>query len=58
MKTNCNRVKFNADTGRKYRVITTKKMGRRFNIWKYEQTQGHDTYSKKASSTFPRNIGG
>ncbi len=56
MKTNCNRVKFNADTGRKYREITTKKMGRRFNIWKYEQTQGHDTYSKKHPAPFPETL--
>jgi len=55
-KTNCNRNKFTADTGRKYREITTKKMGRRFNIWKYEQTQGHDTYSKKHPAPFPETL--
>ena len=56
MKTNCNRNKFTADTGRKYREITTKKWGRRFNIWKYEQTQGHDTYSKKHPAPFPEQL--
>ncbi len=56
MKTNSNRVKFTADTGRKYREITTKKMGRRFNIWKYDQTQGHDTYSKKHPAPFPETL--
>ena len=56
MKTNTNRDKFTADTGRKYREITTKKMGRRFNIWKYEQTQGHDTYSKKHPAPFPETL--
>ena len=56
MKTNTNRDKFTADTGRKYREITTKKMGRRFNIWKYEQTQGHDAYSKKHPAPFPETL--
>lgn len=56
MKTNTNRDKFTADTGRKYREITTEKMGRRFNIWKYEQTQGHDTYSKKHPAPFPESL--
>jgi len=56
MKTNANRDKFTADTGRKYREITTKKMGRRFNIWKYEQTQGHDAYSKKHPAPFPETL--
>jgi site-specific DNA-methyltransferase (adenine-specific) len=56
MKTNTNRDKFTADTGRKYREITTKKMGRRFNIWKYEQTQGHDAYSKKHPAPFPEQL--
>jgi site-specific DNA-methyltransferase (adenine-specific) len=56
MKTNANRNKFTADTGRKYREITTKKMGRRFNIWKYEQTQGHDAYSKKHPAPFPETL--
>ena len=56
IKTNTNRDKFTADTGRKYREITTKKMGRRFNIWKYEQTQGHDAYSKKHPAPFPEQL--
>ena len=56
MKTNINRNKFTADTGRKYREITTKKLGRRFNVWKYEQTQGHDTYSKKHPAPFPEQL--
>lgn len=55
-KTNTNRDKFTADTGRKYREITTKKMGRRFNIWKYAQRQGHDTYSKKHPAPFPEQL--
>ena len=56
IKTNTNRDKFTADTGRKYREITTEKMGRRFNIWKYEQTQGHDAYSKKHPAPFPEQL--
>ena len=56
MKTNTNRDKFTADTGRKYREITTKKLGRRFNVWKYEQTQGHDAYSKKHPAPFPETL--
>ena len=56
VKTSANRDKFTADTGRKYREITTKKWGRRFNIWKYEQTQGHDTYSKNHPAPFPETL--
>lgn len=56
MKTNTNRDKFTADNGRKYREIETKKFGRRFNVWKYEQTSGHDEFSKKHPAPFPEKL--
>jgi site-specific DNA-methyltransferase (adenine-specific) len=56
MKTNTNRDKFTADNGRKYREIETKKFGRRFNVWKYEQTSGHDEFSKKHPAPFPEEL--
>jgi len=56
MKTNTNRDKFTADNGRKYREIETKKFGRRFNVWKYEQTSGHDEFSKKHPAPFPEQL--
>ena len=56
IKTNANRNKYTADTGRKYREIETKKFGRRFNVWKYEQTSGHDEFSKKHPAPFPEQL--
>ncbi len=56
MRTNTNRDKYNADNVRKYVEIQTKKMGRRFNIWKYNQTKGHDEYSNKHSAPFPEQL--
>lgn len=53
---NTNRNIFTADNGRKYRDIETKKFGRRFNIWKYNQTSGHDDYSKKHPAPFPEDL--
>lgn len=53
---NTNRDKYTADEGRKYRKIETKKMGRRFNIWKYNQTTGHDEFSKKHPAPFPESL--
>ena len=54
-KTNTNRDKFTADNGRKYREIETKKYGRRFNIWKYNQSV-HDNFSKKHPAPFPEEL--
>jgi DNA modification methylase len=56
MTTNTNRDKFNVDTERKYVEIETKEYGRRFNIWKYNQTAGHDKYSKQHSAPFPEQL--
>lgn len=53
---NTNRDKFTADNGRKYREIETKEMGRRFNIWKYNQTSGQDNFSKKHPAPFPQDL--
>ncbi|HOS12850.1 MAG TPA: site-specific DNA-methyltransferase [Candidatus Pacearchaeota archaeon] len=53
---NSNRDKFTADTGRKYREIETQQFGRRFNIWKYNQTSGHDSFSKSHPAPFPQDL--
>ena len=53
---NTNRDKFTADNGRKYRDIETKEMGRRFNIWRYNQTSGQDEFSKKHPAPFPQDL--
>ena len=55
-KTNTNRNKYNADNKRRYREIETKKMGRRFNIWRYNQTSGQDEFSKKHPAPFPQDL--
>ncbi len=55
-RTNANRNKFTADNGRKYRDIETVKDGRRFNIWKYNQTSGHDAFSKQHPAPFPETL--
>jgi len=56
MRVNTNRDKYNADNERKYVDIETKEVGRRFNIWKYNQTAGHDEYSRKHSAPFPEQL--
>ena len=53
---NTNRDKFTADNGRKYREVETKKFGRRFNIWKYNQTSGQDEFSKQHPAPFPETL--
>ena len=53
---NGNRTIFTKDNGLKYREIETKEFGRRFNIWKYNQTQGHDIFSKQHPAPFPINL--
>ena len=53
---NSNRDKFTADTGRKYREIETQQFGRRFNIWKYNQTSGQDQFSKSHPAPFPQDL--
>ena len=55
-KVNTNRNKYTADNGRKYREIETKKYGRRFNIWKYNQTDGQDDFSKQHPAPFPEQL--
>ena len=55
-RVNGNRNLFTADNGRKYRDIETKKYGRRFNIWKFNQTDGHDKYSKSHPAPFPEHL--
>lgn len=55
-RVNGNRDKFTADNGRKYRDIETKTLGRRFNIWRYNQTAGHDEFSKKHPAPFPEQL--
>ena len=53
---NTNRDLFTADNGRKYRDIETKEMGRRFNIWRYNQTSSQDEFSKKHPAPFPMEL--
>ena len=55
-KTNGSRNNNNAETGRKYRTITTKKLGRRFNIWEIEQRNNQDKYHKLHPAPFPENL--
>lgn len=55
-KTNTKRDVYTVDNGRKYREIESKKFGRRFNIWKYNQTSGHDAYSNKHPAPFPETL--
>tara|TARA_R110001606_G_C15195298_1_gene631016 strand:- start:37 stop:825 length:789 start_codon:yes stop_codon:yes gene_type:complete len=54
--TNGNRTIDNADTERKYRTITTKKLGRRFNIWEVEQRNNQDKYHKLHPAPFPEQL--
>lgn len=53
---NTNRNKYTADEGRKYREVETKKFGRRFNIWRYNQTASQDEFSKKHPAPFPEDL--
>lgn len=54
--TNGNRTVDNADTERKYRKITTKKLGRRFNIWEVEQRNNQDKYHTLHPAPFPKKL--
>ncbi len=56
IKTNGKRNIFTADNGRKYRVIETKKEGRRFNVWRYNQIGGQDKYSNSHPAPFPEQL--
>lgn len=49
------RVHYNADNSRKYREVQTQKMGRRFNIWKYNQ-KSHDEFAKQHPAPFPEDL--
>lgn len=42
-----------SSTGRKYRKIETKKYGRRFNIWRYNQGNTRDEFAKQHPAPFP-----
>ena len=55
-KVNEQRNLFNADNNRKYREVTSSEYGKRFNIWKYNQTDGHDDFSKKHPAPFPEQL--
>lgn len=55
-KVNTNRNLFTVDTSRKYRNVESKEYGKRFNIWKYNQTDGHDDFSKKHPAPFPQQL--
>ena len=54
--TNMARGKNNADTSRKYRKITTEKIGRRFNIWLYDQRNNQDAFHLKHPAPFPEKL--
>ena len=56
MTVNGHRTLNNADNERKYRDIVSKNYGKRFNIWKYNQTDGHDDFSKKHPAPFPQQL--
>lgn len=53
---NGSRTNNNADTGRKYRTITTKEKGRRFNIWTIEQRNNQDQFHKLHPAPFPEQL--
>ena len=53
---NGSRTNNNADTGRKYRTITTKEKGRRFNIWTIEQRNNQDQFHKQHPAPFPEQL--
>lgn len=44
------------DTGKKYKTYTEQKMGRRFNIWQYNQGIGGDEFSKQHPASFPQEL--
>ncbi len=54
--TNGSRDKNNADNERKYRTITTKEFGRRFNIWQIEQRNNQDEFHLLHPAPFPQQL--
>ena len=53
---NGSRDKNNADNERKYRTITTKEYGKRFNIWQIEQRNNQDEYHLLHPAPFPQQL--
>lgn len=53
---NCNRDTHTVDNGKKFRKVETKQLGRRFNIWQYDQQFSHDVYSRKHPAPFPEQL--
>lgn len=53
---NGSRINNNADTERKYRTITTKEKGRRFNVWTIEQRNHQDRFRKQHPAPFPEQL--
>lgn len=53
---NCSRDKNNADNERKYRTITTKEYGKRFNIWQIEQRNNQDEFHLLHPAPFPQQL--
>ena len=53
---NGSRGKNNADNKRKYRTITTKEYGRRFNIWQIEQRNNQDEFHLLHPAPFPEQL--
>jgi site-specific DNA-methyltransferase (adenine-specific) len=56
INTNTNRDICNVEIGRKYRKIETKKLGRRFNIWKVNPTSGNDKLAYNHPAPFPEKL--
>jgi len=53
---NGSRGKNNADNERKYRTITTKEYGKRFNIWQIEQRNNQDDFHLLHPAPFPQQL--
>lgn len=53
---NGSRDKNNADNERKYRTITTKEFGKRFNIWNFDQRNNQDEFHLKHPAPFPQEL--
>lgn len=53
---NGSRCKNNADNERKYRIITTKEYGKRFNIWQIEQRNNQDEFHLLHPAPFPQQL--
>lgn len=53
---NGSRDKNNADNERKYRTITTKEYGKRFNIWQIEQRNNQDEFHLLHPAPFPQQL--